>query len=241
MFVSTLRSIKLITAAGLITIVSACGDSGTIVTPPVVQPPTPPAMEYQYQVSVTNLTNAQPFSPLAVLLHSSGTIWQFGQPASAALEDLAESGNNAGVLSSSFMLSNASNNGILAPGEQTDVMISTTDTTAKKLSLATMLVNTNDAFTGISNIELSQLAVGDTLTFRATAYDAGTEANSEAAGTIPGPVDGGEGTNSQRDDVNYVSRHPGVVGSDDGSAVSVLNNQHKFDNPVMSVKIMRMQ
>lgn len=241
MFVSMLRSIKLITSISVITLVSACGDSGTIVTPPVVQPPTPPAMVYQYQVSVTNLTNAQPFSPLAVLLHSSGDVWQFGQAASTALEDLAESGNNAGLINASFVVSNASNNGILMPGAQTDVTISTTDAAANKLSLATMLVNTNDAFTGLNKIDLAQLAVGDSLTFRPGAYDAGTEANSEAMGTIPGPADNGEGTNAQRDDVNYVSRHPGVVGSDDGLAASVLNNQHKFDNPVMSVKIMRMQ
>ncbi|MFT5808172.1 MAG: hypothetical protein ACI9LG_002473 [Moritella dasanensis] len=31
------------------------------------------------------------------------------------------------------------------------------------------------------------------MTYNLPAYDAGTEANSEAVGTIPGPADGGEG------------------------------------------------
>ena len=47
-----------------------------------------------------------------------------------------------------------------------------------------MLVNTNDAFTGLNAIDVSSLAVDEALTFTTFAYDAGTEANSEAAGTF---------------------------------------------------------
>ena len=73
------------------------------------------------------------------------------------------------------------------------------------------------------------------------AYDAGTEANSESSGTIPGPADGGEGFNSERNDSQIVSAHSGVVGQDDGLTQSVLNGNHKFDNPIMAITITRMQ
>ena len=79
------------------------------------------------------------------------------------------------------------------------------------------------------------------LTFTTFAYDAGTEANSEAAGTIPGPADSGEGFNEERDDVNYVAMHPGVVSQHDGLSSSVLSSQHKFDNPLTQVVITRTQ
>jgi hypothetical protein len=71
------------------------------------------------------------------------------------------------------------------------------------------------------------------------AYDAGTEANSEAKGTMPGPADGGEGFNASRDDVDFVHIHPGVISMYDGLADSVLGASHRFDNPVLAVTIMR--
>ena len=100
-----------------------------------------------------------------------------------------------------------------------------------------MMVNTNDGFTGLSALDVSSLAVGDSLIRTTVAYDAGTEANTEAAGTIPGPADGGEGFNEARDDVNFVARHPGVVTNEDGLSSSVLSPEHKFDNPLAKVVI----
>jgi hypothetical protein len=71
------------------------------------------------------------------------------------------------------------------------------------------------------------------------AYDAGTEANTEAKGSMPGPADGGEGFNAARDDVNFVHIHPGVISQYDGLADSVLMPSHRFDNPVLAVTITR--
>ncbi len=233
-----LRYNKIIASLLLLLAMSACNNSiegETVVLEPQV------ISERQYQVTVINLTNAQPLSPVAVLLHDSGNLWQLGQPASTMLENLAESGDNSDVLSADFASSNASNGGVVMPGSQTEIVISTTDTNALYLSLATMLVNTNDAFTGLNRVDLSALAVDAMLNYRVGVYDAGTEGNSELAGTIPGPADGGEGYNAARDDIDYVARHPGVVSADDGLTNSSLNNQHKFDNPAMSVKIVRLQ
>ena len=49
-----------------------------------------------------------------------------------------------------------------------------------------------------------------------------------------------EGFNAARNDrADQVSMHPGVVSRDDGFATSDLTNQHRFDNPVVRVRITR--
>jgi len=101
-------------------------------------------------------------------------------------------------------------------------------------------VNTNDAITGINGASIADLQPGESMTWRAIAYDAGTEANTELAAHIPGPAGGGEGFNAARDDVaDRVAMHSGVVGQDDGNAASDLTGQHRFDNPVAEVRIER--
>ena len=198
-------------------------------------------MTYSYEIKVSNLTHSQPISPLAVLLHNEGMLWKIGEPASQALENMAESGDNSGILASSFALSSVSGAGVVMSGMDETLTVSLTDTMPMYLSLTTMLVNTNDAFTGLSAIDISALEVEQSLKFRTVAYDAGTEKNDEMQGTIPGPADGGEGFNAARDDVNFVARHSGVVSYDDGLSTSVLTHAHKFDNPVLSVVITRIK
>jgi len=104
----------------------------------------------------------------------------------------------------------------------------------------TMLVNTNDGFSGINQLAVGQLNVGESLEVRGVVYDAGTESNSEMAGTIPGPADGGEGFNALRDDrADQVTMHTGVVSADDGLAESILTQQHRFDNSAVSIRVTR--
>ena len=218
---------------------AACGDSDNNeveVTDPVM-----PVMSYEFTVQVTNLTNAQPLSPIAAIAHSEGMLWQIGEPASAALELMAEGGDNSELLATDFAMASSSAESPLPPGEQVTLMLSTEQLDSLKISLATMLVNTNDAFTGLNAIDVSSLAVNESLSRTSFAYDAGTEANSEAQGTIPGPADSGEGYNEMRDDINRVAMHPGVVSQDDGLTNSVLTSQHKFDNPVVRITITRTQ
>ncbi|MCG9732805.1 spondin domain-containing protein [Pseudoalteromonas shioyasakiensis] len=218
---------------------AACGDSDNDeveVTDPVM-----PVMSYEFTVQVTNLTNAQPLSPIAAIAHSEGMLWQIGEPASAALELMAEGGDNSELLATDFAMASSSAESPLPPGEQVTLMLSTEQLDSLKISLATMLVNTNDAFTGLNAIDVSSLAVNESLSRTSFAYDAGTEANSEAQGTIPGPADSGEGYNEMRDDINRVAMHPGVVSQDDGLTNSVLTSQHKFDNPVARITITRTQ
>ncbi|WP_439105839.1 spondin domain-containing protein [Congregibacter sp.] len=223
----------------------ACGDSGGITTPPVPEPTPAPVTNAGYEVSVVNLTIGQPLSPVAVMLHEdSQCVFTIGQPASAGLELLAEGGDNGELLNEFSDAVTASGEAPVGPGasDMLSLEIEGDDTSGVRLSVATMLVNTNDAITGLNSIDISQMAVGDSLSFSAIAYDAGTEANSEAAGTIPGPADGGEGLNSARDDLaDQVTMHAGVVTADDGLTGSVLNQNHRFDNPVARLRITRTQ
>lgn len=196
-----------------------------------------------YEVTVTNVSNSQPLSPLAVVLHSqrySG--WTIGEQAGDGLEQLAEGGDNSQFLSDATdasAIATFSGDGVVVPGETGRVDLSVNSSTDLKLTVATMLVNTNDAFAGQGGIDLNELALGEQMTMNLPVYDAGTEGNNELAGTIPGPADGGEGFNATRDDVNVVSRHSGIVSNIDGYADSVLNESHRFDSPVAQLVVRR--
>lgn len=221
-------------------LIASCGsdsDTPVVVEPPVVVPPTP--VNYSYQVDITNLTFAQPMSPIAVILHNEGQLWQLGAMASTELENLAESGDNSMVLALSMVLAGQSGTGILMPGVTESINITLTDTEPMMMSLATMLVNTNDAFTGFNAMDITNLPVGESISFRTSSYDSGTEKNSEMMATIPGPIAGGEGFNAERDDVDFVAMHAGVVSMDDGLSTSVLTQAHRFDNPTLAISITR--
>jgi hypothetical protein len=231
----SLSKSKLTLVATLALLLSACNDSNN--DSPVVETPEP--VEYSYTVSVTNLTYAQPLSPLGVILHAESKMWMVGESASIALENLAESGDNSDFIADSNVLAAISGEGVVLPGAVSTVEISTTDRTATYFTAATMLVNTNDAFSGLTGIDISTLAVNDKKSWNLSVYDAGTEANSEAAGSIPGPADGGTGFDATRDDVDFVGYHSGVVSQDDGLSSSVLTQAHRFDNPAVKLTITR--
>ncbi|PHI34977.1 hypothetical protein CBQ28_21760 [Pseudoalteromonas sp. GCY] len=222
-------------------LLSACGDNDNNMVMP--EPPVEPEpVEYEFAVTITNLTHAQPMSPIAVLLHQSGHYFTVGMPASEALEQLAEGGSNSDILADEMTQASISTDGPLGPGATTNLSIKTTDLAELKLSLLTMMVNTNDGFSGLNAIDVSALPVGGMQMYRTLAYDAGTELNSEAVGTIPGPADSGEGFNAERNDNhNMVTMHSGVVGSDDGLQSSTLTSIHKFDNPLLAVTIERVK
>ena len=228
-----------LTLISSLVLVAACSDNNNPEPPPPSPPPAPTAK--QYQIEVINLTHNQPFSPIAAILHSDGSLWQINQQASVELEIMAESGDNSELLGLDFISNSTSGTGVVPPGNSESLMLETTLTEEIYVSIATMLVNTNDAFTGASLIDVTNLQAGDSLTLRANVYDAGTEGNTEAQGTIPGPADGGEGYNAIRDDINFVTVHPGVITQDDGLITSVLDQAHRFDNPASSIQITRIQ
>lgn len=197
------------------------------------------------RVTVTNLTTGQPMSPVLVALNTGAAAWSAGATASASLEKLAE-GGDASALAASLAadggLGQVNGTMPIGPGAAESHEISFNANSAAKLTLATMLVNTNDAFTGLAALPVGAMAVGDQVTRQLIAMDAGTEANDETATTIPGPAGGGEGFNAARSDsLDAIRVHAGVISSDDGLATSALKAKHRFDNPVMSVRIERIR
>ncbi len=203
----------------------------------------------QYQITLSNLTFAQPLSPAAVIIHQLGfQAWIDGQQASVALENLAEGGDNSMLLSEAANASqhiiSISGTGVVAGGgsEMFELAVQADDVNRTYLTVATMLVNTNDAFTGVNAMNISNMVVGETRRYTAPVWDAGTEVNSETTGTIPGPADGGEGFNIDRSgDRDFIVFHPGVLTQDHGLISSVLNETHRFDNPAVSVTVTRIE
>lgn len=225
----------------LIVGLSACGGNGGD-----DDTPAPPATQ-TFELSVVNLTVAQPFSPIAAIAHLSGySVLTVGAPATAGLEVLAEEGDNSDLIAeadgSEFVLATATADAPLAPGatETLTLTLEENDLPGLMLSGTTMLVNTNDAITAISGISIEGMEVGDTRSLNTISYDSGTEANTELTGTIPGPADGGEGFNAARDDIaDEVRMHSGVLTADDGLADSRLTEVHRWDNPVARFTVTR--
>lgn len=236
--INKIATASLILGAGVL---SACSDNNSNGPLPPSEPST-----LIYEVSVTNLTVGQPMSPVAIFIHDSAQdpVFSVGSEASAALEILAEGGDNSALLEEYDSIASIGGESPIGPGGNDTVTVEVPAENSAGLSftLVTMLVNTNDAFSAVNATDIALMLPGDSRSFRTPSYDSGTEANSEMAGTIPGPADGGEGFNETRDDVNdQVTMHSGVVTSDDGLANSVLGQQHRWDNPVLTVTISRTQ
>lgn len=227
---NTARVTHLVGFALLPIILSACGGDDDNDAPTA-----------EFSVTVLNTTHNQPLSPVATILHSPGYLaWSIGEPASDGLEELAESGDPEAFLSeASDALGSVAADGITAPGENATLTLSARHAADLEITVATMLVNTNDAFAGTNGIRVGHLAVGETTSMRAPVYDAGTEANDETAATVPGPAGGGEGFNTARESRDQVTRHPGVVTQSDGYADSALDQSHRFDNGALLIRIER--
>ncbi|PMH40858.1 hypothetical protein BCU68_15930 [Vibrio sp. 10N.286.49.B3] len=199
-----------------------------------------------FTIEVKNVTANQPLSPLAILLHDdSFSLFTVGDAASTELEQLAESGDNSSLLelkaTESQIYDSISGSGVILPSQSDKVTITADPYQSSHLSVATMLVNTNDGFLGESGILIQGFDIGDQQTVMMNVWDAGSEMNSETQSTIPGPAGGGEGFNAQRDDSDKVSFHPGVISQDDGLTTSILNSTHRFLNPGAALVITRIE
>lgn len=198
-----------------------------------------------YRITLTNMTANQPLSPATIIIHKAGYhLWQPGHMASVALEKLAEGGSNQDVLtevgSDTHVLISKSGTGIIPPGASETLELEIKKSNNLKITVAAMLVNTNDAFVGRVSNKIAMLGWGESFSMHVPIWDAGTEANTESAGSIPGPADGGEGFNASRaGDVDFVTIHQGVVSNADGLASLVLNESHRFNNPGALLRVER--
>ena len=113
--------------------------------------PMPPAdVSYSYEVTVYNMTQGQPLSPVGVALHGDGMMWEVGTSASQALEVLAEGGDNSDFTGAEGVMASATGAGPIAPGSSETITVTVINEPDTFISVATMLVNTNDAFAGVT-------------------------------------------------------------------------------------------
>lgn len=187
------------------------------------------------QVTVTNLTRGQIFTPILVVSHKRGVqLFEAGQPASPELAALAE-GGDIGPLSEALDDSHkvkgiADSGGLLGPGQSVTIKVKAHG--AKRVSLAAMLVPTNDAFVALNSVRVPHKG---SVTYTAVAYDAGSEPNDEMCVNIPGPC-AGEGPSPEVDGEGFVHVHAGIHGFADLDAA-----MYDWRNPVARVTIKRVR
>lgn len=149
-----------------------------------------PGGQRTWDVTITNLTPAgsQPLSPPLFVVHSSkADLWSVGEVATHPVATIAEDADNGPAESAFAQLPGVDDvftgaGGAIPPGASRTY---TVESSGKfdRLSVLTMLVNTNDGFTGLDSEHLR----GNGGTRSVMAYDAGSEANNELTGFIPGP------------------------------------------------------
>ena len=208
----------------------------------------------RYEVTVTNLTRGQRFTPVLVATHENGfNLFRLGQPASAQLKTLAEEGDTGPMVA---LLSSMPDvvgevvssppppplDRLTGPGKSITLMVRGGGR-FNRISVAAMLIPTNDAFFAVDGIPLPRSE--STITVFVPAYDAGTERNDELCSSIPGPGftecvtpsnpsgDGGGAQVNQGE--GFVHIHAGIHGIGNLSAA-----MRDWRNPVARVTIRRM-
>ena len=189
-----------------------------------------------YDVTITNVTRAQTFTPIAVVTHKEDiSLFAPGAPAISEIATVAESGDLGPLIALAASLPDlvgpvAASDGLLGPGETTTVRV-LRDSKFDQISLVAMLIPTNDSFVAINTVPAPKGK--DVLRLNAIAYDAGSELNDEDCANIPGPVCGGDGA-SDEDGEGYVHVSGGIKGI--GSLDPV---EYDWRNPVAKVTIVR--
>jgi hypothetical protein len=174
-----------------------------------------------WQVTIENLTppgpgapGSQPLSPPLFVVHSArADIWSVGDVANHPVAAIAEDANNAPAESAFAQLRGVRDvftgaGGPIPSGTSRTYTVETRGT-FNRLSIVTMLVNTNDAFTGLDSYRLRSTGA---VLYR-MAYDAGSERNNERAAFIPGPCCGNAFVRDPEGEL--IRMHPGITGVGD--------------------------
>ncbi len=191
----------------------------------------------RYSVTVTNLTRAQAFTPILVASHRKGVqLFETGAAASHELSLLAEGGDVApltAVLKANYKVRDVTHSaGLLQPGQTTTITVSASH--ARYISLASMLIPTNDSFIALNGVKAPK---GNArAVYYSVAYDAGSEPNDESCRHIPGPVCGGEGASPGAGGEGYVHISRGIAGVGDLDSAT-----YDWKNPVAKIVIQRIK
>jgi hypothetical protein len=218
----------------------------------------------RYRVTIKNLTRGQAFSPPVVALHDGkDQLFEVGQPASVGIREIAENGNNAPLLAflaadpfdrigaflggSAPLVPTGRFGGVQDPPagpEFPDVATFTieADDDASRLSFATMLICTNDGFTGVNGLKLPRKE-GRSVSAYTAGYDAHTEQNTQDFAHIVPPCQlliggavnepGQEVSNPALAEGGVITHHAGIQNGVGDLSPSV----HGWTNPVAKVKV----
>jgi hypothetical protein len=206
---------------------------------------------HRYRITLENLTTGQVLSPGVAATHTKAvTVWTAGSRASEGIRLIAENGEQAVAISELTgrpgvfdvvdiaVPTNRVGGSAPFPNPQSFEIEASAD--ANRLSLAVMLICTNDGFTGVSGIKLPG-------GFRAEvhevgAWDAGTEQNNEefdqivdactAAGPVLAPPDG----NGRVATNGLILQHPNIQGVGDLSVAL-----HGWSFPVARITVQRLE
>jgi len=193
-----------------------------------------------FHVTITNLTNAIIFTPILVASHRGDvSIYELGAAASDDLAAIAEGGDTGPLtttLNADRRLVDVQNSGgLLMPGKSVTVIVKAGHH-ANRISLASMMLPTNDGFIALSSVRVPRHGKA---TYFSPGLDAGSEANDELCANIPGGancagVGGSPGTNPG--DEGYVHVHRGIHGIGDLAA-----DVYDWRNPVAKISITRVK
>jgi hypothetical protein len=217
------------------------------------------AGEREYEVTITDLTSGQPLTPPVVATHRhKHDVFEVGQPASVGVREIAENGNSAPLLAfleadplNQFSGFAESTTGPLVPAgvpgdamfDQSATVTVDADRRTHRLSFVSMLICTNDGFTGVDGLRLPH-RVGKSTTVRTNSYDAFTERNTEDyAHMVPpcqaliGDSSGEPGTGVSDPALaegGVITHHEGIQGGAD-----LKPELHGWDDPVAELQVER--
>lgn len=202
-----------------------------------------------YEVTITNLSSGQPLSPGVVVAHTTqASLFTAGAAASEGLRLIAEMGDPSTALTeltAADGVHDVVNTGAPVhrqggPGPSSLTVTVSASANANRLSLAVMLICTNDGFVGLNSVKLP--GGFQPATVYAMGYDAGTEVNDEqstsivdpcgAIGPVALPADG----DSRTAQGGVVTMHPGIAGG-----ASLDPAQHGWPEPVARITIRRLK
>ena len=186
-----------------------------LITTTAVAPADPDGTK-TYRITIENLTPArgggasQVLSPSLVLLHDGSIdLFTVGQRANQSVIDVAED-----AIGTTGIAAYSGKRGVgfvgflgspIPPGQSQSFEVSG-PARFNQLSLVTMLVNTNDGFTGLDAVRLA----GQRDVYPTQAYDAGSEVNDQLRSSIPGPCCGDTGRHGT-DESEVIRHHPGIL------------------------------
>ena len=197
------------------------------------------------------------YQPTLIAVHrNSVDVFTVGQPASFGVKEIAENGNlmplrltleaTKGV--AAVAAAGAPVVPIGSPGQTMHgfsnilTMMITAPQDVRRISWVSMLICTNDGFTGVDGLRLPH-DVGETVADFTAGYDAGTEINTEAFADIVPPcqgligVSGAAGTgmsNPALAEGGVIHHHPGIIGG-----TNLSQAVHGWTDPVALIAIER--